>query len=141
MDKNKYLDTLKDHLKPNKKTNDVVILNEQENKNITVTIIEWFVKNPYPKDEAVHKFAESLGIEHDVFEAKIYSILSSFLSEGRSKKFTGTYDPKQLKMGVKVEMEHTTDPLISEKISKDHLAEIADYYTRLYRMEKEAVMK
>ena len=47
-------------------------------------------------------------------------------------------DPEQLEMGINVEMEHTTDPLIAKKISLDHLSEISDYYTRLAKMEAEA---
>ena len=47
-------------------------------------------------------------------------------------------DPKELAMGIKVEMEHTTDPEVATKILLDHLAEISDYYTRLAKMEKEA---
>jgi len=47
-------------------------------------------------------------------------------------------DPKQLEMGIKVEMEHTTDKKIAEKIALDHLREIPDYYTRLLKMEREA---
>lgn len=144
MDKN-YLDTLKDNIKSKKphlgsyvKTSEAIILNEQKNKDISVTIIEWFVANSYPKDKDVHKFAESLGIKPDLLEEKIYAVLSSFLSEGRSKNFKGTYNAKEIKMGIKIEIEHTTDTLISEKISKDHLAEIPDYYTRLNKMEKEA---
>lgn len=64
------------------------------------------------------------------------------LMGGRAEE-TGTtendVDPKQLKMGIKVEMEHTTDPLISKEIALDHLAEHnnSDYYTRLAKMEKE----
>ena len=50
----------------------------------------------------------------------------------------GEYDPEQLKMGIEVEKEHTNDPKIAEKIAKDHLDEIPDYYTRLLKMEKEA---
>jgi hypothetical protein len=65
-------------------------------------------------------------------------ILSDILTEGESKKFKGNYDPKQIKMGIEVEYEHTNITLIAEKISKDHLAEIPDYYTRLDKMEKEA---
>ena len=38
-------------------------------------------------------------------------------------------------MGIKVEMEHTTNPLIAEKITKDHLAENPKYYTYLKEME------
>ena len=41
-------------------------------------------------------------------------------------------------MGVKVEMEHTTNKNIAEKIVKDHLAEFSDYYTRLKDMEQDA---
>ena len=46
-------------------------------------------------------------------------------------------DPKELKMGIEVEREHTSDPKIAERIAKDHLAEIPDYYTRLAVMEEE----
>lgn len=45
------------------------------------------------------------------------------------------YDQRELKMGRKVEMEHTTDPKVSEEIASDHLEEIPDYYTRLDKME------
>ena len=47
-------------------------------------------------------------------------------------------DPEELSKGIVVEMEHTTDKKISEKIALDHLAEIPDYYTRLEKMEKDA---
>jgi hypothetical protein len=40
-------------------------------------------------------------------------------------------------MGIKVEMEHADNPLISEKIAKDHLAEMPTYYTHLAAMESE----
>jgi hypothetical protein len=46
------------------------------------------------------------------------------------------YDPEQLKMGIKIEMEHTKDNVISEKIAKDHLDEDARYYTHLIEMEE-----
>lgn len=106
--------------------------------NIINKIIDWFIKNPYPADEDVHSFADNLGIDKHKFEEYIYRILSDILTEGKSKGFTGTYDSKQMDMGRKVEMEHTTIVSISEKISRDHLAEIPDYYTRLAKMEKEA---
>lgn len=37
----------------------------------------------------------------------------------------------QLKKGIKVENEHTTDKKLAEKIAKDHLVENPDYYTIL----------
>lgn len=43
---------------------------------------------------------------------------------------------QQLKMGVKVEKEHTSDSKIAREITLDHLAELPDYYTRLKKAEK-----
>jgi hypothetical protein len=50
----------------------------------------------------------------------------------------GRFPKKQLRMGRKVEMEHTNNPRIAEEIAKDHLVEIKDYYTRLHKMERKA---
>lgn len=41
------------------------------------------------------------------------------------------YDPEQLRMGIEVEHEHTTDAKIAEMIAKHHLAEDPEYYTKL----------
>ena len=40
-------------------------------------------------------------------------------------------DPHELSMGIRVEMEHTKDKQIAEKIARDHLAENPKYYTIL----------
>jgi hypothetical protein len=53
-------------------------------------------------------------------------------------KLPNQFDPEQVAMGVKVEMEHTDNPLLAVEIALDHLTEIPDYYTRLDNMEKEA---
>jgi len=45
---------------------------------------------------------------------------------------------EQLKMGVRVEMEHTTDKQEAKRIALDHLYEFPDYYTRLKIMEEQA---
>jgi len=47
-------------------------------------------------------------------------------------------DQKQLIKGIKVEMEHTTDPEVAKKIAIDHLAEEGNekYYSNLINMEK-----
>jgi len=45
------------------------------------------------------------------------------------------YDPWQVKTGTKVEMEHTSNKKLAEKIAKDHLDEFPDYYTHLLKME------
>ncbi len=48
------------------------------------------------------------------------------------------FNPKEVKIGMEVEKEHTLDECIREKIVLDHLSEIDDYYTRLIKMETEA---
>jgi hypothetical protein len=42
----------------------------------------------------------------------------------------------QLKKGIKVELEHTTDKNIAREIALDHIAEYVDYYDRLEKVEK-----
>jgi ribosomal protein S18 acetylase RimI-like enzyme len=54
---------------------------------------------------------------------------------------TTNYDRLQLEAGMKVEMEHTDDAAEALEIAKDHLDEIPDYYTRLFKMEKKALRK
>lgn len=69
-------------------------------------------------------------IQKESFSEASLSVVKNFSEEDA--------DPKELAMGVKVEMEHTDDPKFSKKIALDHLAEIPDYYTRLAKMEAEA---
>ena len=113
-------------------------LQEQEEKrNLKIKIMEFFKNNPKPSDDEIHAFAENEGLDEHSFEEVIYDIMGTFFGAGKAKSFTGSYDPKQLAMGIKVEFEHTTCALIAERIAKDHLAECSDYYTRLDIMEKE----
>lgn len=46
------------------------------------------------------------------------------------------FDPKALKEGIKVEMEHTSDPDIAKEISKDHITENPGYYPALKVTER-----
>jgi hypothetical protein len=50
--------------------------------------------------------------------------------------FLGTIE-KELRIGKRVEMEHSDDPDEAEEVAMDHLVELPDYYTRLGHMEKE----
>lgn len=52
-------------------------------------------------------------------------------SSGRDPR---EFDPRQLGMGVQVELEHTNDPGIALEIAMDHLAEDPRYYTKLRRI-------
>lgn len=42
----------------------------------------------------------------------------------------------QLKKGVAIELEHTTDPGVAQEIARDHLSEFPDYYDRLAKAER-----
>jgi hypothetical protein len=101
-------------------------------------IFDFFANHPDPKDTEIHKLGEDLGLEPGKVEEMIYSILSSFLAQGRYKENPVEPDPEQLKMGIEVEKEHTNSDAISRRIALDHLSEIKDYYTRLDKMESEA---
>ena len=48
------------------------------------------------------------------------------------------FNPEQLEMGIKVEMEHTDDPAKAKEIAMDHLVEDPEYYTHLQKMENES---
>jgi hypothetical protein len=58
------------------------------------------------------------------------------------------FDVEQFRMGMDVELEHglispktnvtNDDPIMTGKIALAHLNEFPDYYTRLYKLEKEA---
>lgn len=151
MDHNDYINILKKtDLRPGKykvKESKAVILNEikedldRESADLVIEIIKWLKEHPKPSDDDVHGFAKEMGLNPHELETYIYMILGDILSEGKSKGFTGSYDEKELAMGVEVEMEHTTIPSIAKKIAQDHLVEIPDYYTRLKRMEEEAGIK
>lgn len=47
------------------------------------------------------------------------------------------FDQKQLQMGIKVEMEHTNDRSLAQEIAMDHLAEDANYYSKLKQIHVE----
>lgn len=111
------------------------------NTDIEDEIISLFRNNEKVDDTIIHSLSDKLGIDTHVFEGYIYKLLSDFFHAGKALDFKGSFDPNQIEMGIKVEMEHTTNPKIAERIAKDHLAEIPDYYTRLAKMEKEAGIK
>ncbi len=89
------------------------------------------------------------------FYETVDDILNSFSNENSEKLFGGKADgktiediaqkhnvsveeiQKQIEIGKKIEMEHTDNEEIAIEISKDHLWEFSDYYTRLQKMEKE----
>jgi hypothetical protein len=116
-------------------------LNEDSKDDLVDKIFDFFKNNKNPADEKIHDLAEKLNVNPHKFEAAIYEILSSFLSNGRfneSGKKETDFPADQIKKGIEVEAEHTTSEKMAKRIALDHLAEFPDYYTRLLAMEKEA---
>jgi hypothetical protein len=117
---------------------------EKADKEMQMKIMAFLAKNPSPPDADIHAFSDKEKIDTHKFEAYIYDILGSVLGAGRAKEKgfeEKDADSKELAMGIKVESEHTTNPLIAKRIALDHLAEIKDYYTRLKKMEGDAGIK
>ncbi len=119
-------------------------INEMDMKDIHDKIKNFFKNNPKPSDKDIHNLANSLDIDEHEFEEHIYMILGSLLKEDKikgglaDKRKPSDFDPKELKMGIEIEMEHTDDEKLAKEIAMDHLVEIPDYYSRLKKMEKNA---
>ena len=110
-------------------------------------IIEYFKNNPNPSDEGkggVHEWAEKNGHNKHKVEEAIYELLSTFVEfivNGRAneKGFEEKdADAEELKMGIEIEFEHTTNKETAKRIALDHLSEFEGkkYYTYLKEMEK-----
>lgn len=58
-----------------------------------------------------------------------------YIPNGRSKgRQPKEFDPVQLRRGTKVEMEHTNDRKVAQRIAMDHLVEDPLYYVKLARV-------
>jgi hypothetical protein len=75
-------------------------------------------------------------------ENRFYNIDEKFIND-KLKGGLGDNRPdsdfpaKELKKGIKVEMEHTNDPEVAKEVTKDHLTEFPKgYYEELDKMEK-----
>lgn len=55
------------------------------------------------------------------------------ISRGMTRR---DFDPKELRRGRKVELEHTSDWRVAERIAMDHLVEDSKYYEKLRRIER-----
>lgn len=96
-----------------------------ENGKALYTVIE--IERESSKENDIEKKAdEKIDFEKDLMEA------------GESKGEKDKVNETQLAMGKEVEKEHTTNPEIAEKITRDHLKEMPDYYTHLKEMEDNA---
>lgn len=89
----------------------------------------------------LNPWCDKNGYDVPAVETEIYKFatkFANFLANGRAKEKGLTakdVDPKELKMGIEVEKEHTPDEDVVTRIALDHLAELPDYYTKLKKME------
>ena len=115
-------------------------INEELDENKLNDEIIALFSGKKPSENDVHELAKTLGVSPEVIETEIYKLLYSFLKKlGKHKGAPDSgFDPHELEIGRKVELEHTDNKWIAELIAKDHLSEFADYYTRLTKMEKDA---
>jgi hypothetical protein len=100
---------------------------------------------PSPTIKEVEGESENLGNElKEVTDEQVKRIAASNIKEeklkgGRASKevrenATELFDPLEISVGIKVEMEHTDSIEAAREIALDHLTENKDYYTRLYHI-------
>lgn len=61
----------------------------------------------------------------------------SVVEIAKKHKVSSQQIEQQLKMGIKIESEHTSNTAMAREIALDHLAEKPDYYTRLKSVEED----
>ena len=109
-----------------------------KSNSVQESLIKFISTEPIFSNKSIAFLAKALEVQPDILESEIITLLYSLFAEGKSKGNKKDYDKNQLNRGIEVEMEHTTNPIIAEKIAKDHLSELPDYYTRLDKLERDA---
>ena len=101
------------------------------------------LKNKLKKHEGLTESRFSSFLSQDIVVEETMDdidFVSEFVKAGRAyeKSFSeASVDEDELKMGIEVEYEHTSNMMIAKRIALDHLTELPDYYTRLKKMEEE----
>lgn len=108
-------------------------------------VVEFFKENPDadPENGDIYNWSDFGKVAPQAVDVAVYELMAmfvEFLANGRANKEGVTeddVDSEELRMGIEVEYEHTTDEETAKRIALDHLAELPDYYTRLKKMEDE----
>ncbi|MBI4525590.1 MAG: hypothetical protein HY695_17465 [Deltaproteobacteria bacterium] len=85
------------------------------------------------------KFEDYRKAIKDQFRVDVKTFKDRFKGGMADKKTITDYDLEQLLAGIKVEMEHTTNGVVALELAMDHLQRIPDYYSRVSRLEREAM--
>jgi hypothetical protein len=83
------------------------------------------------------KFEEYRTAIKDAYKVDIKDFKDRIPGGNADGKAITNYDLKQLLDGIKSERDHTKDNMLALELAMDHLEYMADYYTRLARMEWE----
>jgi hypothetical protein len=160
-----YLDIIADYLASDVKMeeNTSFTINKEKHEKVKSSAnrtkkIEGLTRSPNPNEAKVAK--GKLGTQLPPIVKEETSLVDKILSEmlgdkpgidikktksldkiAKKHKVSVEYLEKQLKKGIKIEMEHTTDKGEAEIIALHHLEEIPDYYTHLNKMEKSVEME
>lgn len=114
------------------------VIKKQDDKELiydTEDNLYYLVKNG--KDiKSFRDKTKALKALNENYDGRIESLYKEVVTPADENKV----DPKELEMGIKVEMEHTDDKEEAKKIALQHLAEVPDYYTKLKKhVESEKV--
>jgi len=83
---------------------------------------------PDTTKEDLKDISDASGISEDDFINTSLELLGSLAAGGNSGKVDDVeVDPKELQKGLQIEEEHSPDPVIQTKITKDHLIEDDKY--------------
>lgn len=107
-------------------------LREGKSKEVIAENIRTEINAGKPQDQAVAIAYSKAGKSMKKDE------LAGGLADNKNPK---DFDPKKLKEGLKVEMEHTSNKKIAQEIAMDHLTEDPSYYKKLKEIEKKEKMR
>jgi hypothetical protein len=120
-------------------------LNSTNNARINAknTIIDFFYSTPNRSLNQLNQIAEENTLGEDInVENLVFEIVDDyikFLKGGRwNENGMQSVDENELKLGIIIESEHTSNLDDIKRIALDHLTEIPDYYSRLINMKLEA---
>lgn len=88
----------------------------------------WMIDYGYDSGKSYDK----LNMKYKNFYSDLYE--KNYIKGGKGDSITPSdVNSNQLKMGIKVEMEHTNDINIAKEIALDHLKEDPEYYSKLVK--------
>ncbi len=101
---------------------------------LKVKIINRFNKDSIVTLEELRELGNASGKSYEEMVEAVCDILQDFLFR-RKEVRDAKVNPKELKMGIAHEMEHTKDKDVAEIIARDHLVHVPNYYTLLKEID------